>query len=395
MKRVYLDHIAAAPLAPGVFEKMRPFLEAGFGNPQSLHSDGQAAAEAVEEGRERVAALIGAAPEEILFTASGTEANNLAVKGLAQGRRAKGNHLVVSAIEHASILNPVKTLEKSGFQATIVPVDRQGRIDPAAVAGALRKDTILVSVMTANSEVGTIEPIAEIVRAVKAEAPGALVHTDAVAAAGNIPLDVEALGVDALSLSGNAFYGPRGSAALFLRKGTKLVPQTEGGVQEGGRRGGSEDVPAIAGMGEAALLAAAAMPERTARMTVLRDRLLDGLPRRVERVYPTGSREHRLPYHASFCVEFVEGESLLLGLDFKGIAASSFSAGTSKSLKASHVLLAMGWDHALAQGSLIFSLIETTAEADIDAVMDAFPPVVQRLREMSPLYTEFLKETRR
>ena len=182
---------------------------------------------------------------------------------------------------------------------------------------------------------------------------------------------------------------------MFLRKGTKLVPRSEGGVQEGGRRGGSEDVPAIAGMGEAALLAAAAMPERTARMTVLRDRLLDGLPRRVERVYPTGSREHRLPYHASFCVEFVEGESLLLGLDFKGIAASSFSACTSKSLKASHVLLAMGWDHALAQGSLIFSLIETTAEADIDAVMDAFPPVVQRLREMSPLYTEFLKETRR
>ena len=235
MKRVYLDHIAAAPLAPGVLEKMRPFLEAGFGNPQSLHSDGQAAAEAVEESRERVAALIGAAPPEIIFTASGTEANNLAVKGLAQAQRAKGNHLVVSAVEHASVLNPVKTLEKSGFQATIVPVDRQGRVDPAAVAGALREDTILVSVMTANSEVGTIEPIAEIVRAVKAKSPGVLVHTDAVAAAGNIPLDVEALGVDALSLSGNAFYGPRGSAALFLRKGTKLVPQIEGGVQEGGR----------------------------------------------------------------------------------------------------------------------------------------------------------------
>ncbi len=214
MKRVYLDHIAAAPLAPGVLEKMRPFLEAGFGNPQSLHSDGQAAAEAVEESRERVAALIGAAPPEIIFTASGTEANNLAVKGLAQAQRAKGNHLVKTGRRaRASVLNPVKTLEKSGFQATIVPVDRQGRVDPA-VAGALREDTILVSVMTANSEVGTIEPIAEIVRAVKAKSPGVLVHTDAVAAAGNI-LDVEALGVDALSLSGNAFYGPRGAPPCF------------------------------------------------------------------------------------------------------------------------------------------------------------------------------------
>ncbi|MCX6566264.1 MAG: cysteine desulfurase family protein [Candidatus Aminicenantes bacterium] len=392
MKRIYLDHIAAAPLAPGVFEKMRPFLETDFGNPQSLHSDGQAAAEALAAAREHVSALIGADPGEVIFTASGTEANNLAIKGLAQAQRAKGNHILVSAIEHASVLNAVKTLEKSGFQTTIVPVDGEGRIDPADVVVALRKETVLVSVMTANSEVGTIEPVEDIVREVKAKAPGVLVHTDAVAAAGNVPLDVRALGVDALSFSGNAFYGPKGSAALFLKKGTKLVPQIEGGIQEGGRRGGTEDVAAIVGMGEAARLAAKAMPDRLVRMTALRDRLIEGLPRAVERVRLTGSPGRRLPYHASFCVEFVGGEAMLLSLDFKGIAASSFSACTSKSLKVSHVLLAMGLDHTLAQGSLIFSLIDSTAAADIDFLLDAFPPVVERLRKMSPLYTDFLKE---
>jgi cysteine desulfurase len=386
MKRVYLDHIAAAPLAPGVFEAMRPFLETDFGNPQSLHSDGQAAAEAVATARERVSTLIGADSGEIVFTASGTEANNLAIKGLAQAQRAKGNHLVVSAIEHASVLNAVKTLEKSGFEVTVVPVDRTGRADPAEVGLSL------VSVMTANSEVGTIEPIAEIAREIKAKAPGVLFHTDAVAAAGHIPLNVKTLGVDALSLSGNAFYGPKGSAALFVKKGTKLLPQIEGGIQEDGRRGGTEDVAAIVGLGEAARQAAEALPERAARTGALRDRLIEALPRRVDHVYLTGSPDRRLPYHASFCVEFVEGEAMLLSLDFKGIAASSFSACTSKSLKVSHVLLAMGLDHTLAQGSLIFSLIDGTTSADIDYVLEAFPPIVKRLRDMSPLYTQFIKE---
>jgi len=395
MKRIYLDHIAAAPIDPAVTEAMRPFMGDRFGNPQSLHSDGQTAAEAVEEAREGVAALIGAVPDEVIFTASGTEANNLAIKGLAQAQKAKGNHLVVSSIEHASVLNAVKSLERSGFAATLVPVDGEGWIDPADVAKALRPETILVSVMTANSEVGTIESVAEIVREVRAKAPGALVHTDAVAAAGNIPLDVKALGVDALSLSGNVFYGPKGSAALFLKKGRKLVPQIEGGIQEGGRRGGSEDVPAIVGMGKAARLAAAAMTERAGRMSALRDRLIGGLTRSIERVRLTGSPDRRLPYHASFCVEFVEGEAMLLGLDFKGIAASSFSACTSKSLKVSHVLLAMGLDHALAQGSLIFSLIDTISAEDIDRVLEIFPPVVERLRNMSPLYTAYLKESGR
>lgn len=395
MKRIYLDHIAAAPVDSGVLAEMRPFLETHFGNPQSLHSDGQLAAEAVDAARESVAALLGAEVGEIVFTSSGTEANNLAIKGLAQAQKAKGSHLVVSAIEHASVLNAVKTLERSGFQATLVPVDGEGRVDPADVVRALRPETILVSVMTANSEVGTIEPIQEIVREIRAKSPGVLVHTDAVAAAGSIPLDVKALGVDALSLSGNAFYGPKGSGALFVKKGRKLVPQIEGGIQEGGRRGGSEDVAALVGMGAAARLAVGALAERSTRMTSLRDRLIDGLTRSVERVRLTGSRDHRLPYHASVCVEFVEGEAMLLGLDFKGIAASSFSACTSKSLKVSHVLLAMGLDHALAQGSLIFSLIDTTTAADIDSVLEVFPSVIGRLRNMSPLYTAFLKESGR
>jgi cysteine desulfurase len=395
MKRIYLDHIAAAPVDPGVLAEMRPFLETHFGNPQSLHSDGQAAAEAVESARESVSALLGADPGEIIFTASGTEANNLAIKGLAKAQKAKGNHIIVSAIEHASVLNAVKTLDRAGFQSTLVPVDGEGKVDPAEVVKALRPETILVSIMTANSEVGTIEPIGEIAREVRAQSPGVLIHTDAVAAAGHIPLDVKALGVDALSLSGNVFYGPRGSAALYLKKGRKLVPQIEGGIQEGGRRGGSEDVPAIVGLGAAARLAAGSMSERSSRLSILRDRLLDGLVRSVERVRPTGPRAGRLPYHASVCVEFVEGEAMLLGLDFKGIAASSFSACTSKSLKVSHVLLAMGLDHAVAQGSLIFSLIDGTSAEDIDFVLEAFPPVIKRLRDMSPLYTAYLKESGR
>ena len=395
MSRIYLDHIAAAPVAPAVREAMRPYLEDQFGNPQSLHTDGQMAAEAIEAARESTAALIGADPAEIIFTSCGTESNNLAIKGLAQAQKAKGGHLVVSSIEHASVLNPAKSLERAGFAVTQVPVDGEGRVDPAEVVRALRPDTILVSVMTANSEVGTIEPIADIVREVKAKAPNVLVHTDAVAAAGNIPLNVQTLGVDALSLAGNVFYGPKGSAALFLKKGRKLAPQIEGGIQEGGRRGGSEDVPAIVGLGAAARLAADSMEERVTRMARLRDRLFEGLTGSVERVRVTGSRAFRLPYHASVCVEFVEGEAMLLGLDFKGIAASSFSACTSKSLKVSHVLLAMGMDHALAQGSLIFSLIDTITAADIEFVIQAFPPVIERLRNMSPLYTDFLKESGR
>jgi cysteine desulfurase len=389
MSRTYFDHIAATPVRPEVFEAMRPFLTEAFGNPQSLHAAGRQAQAAVESAREEVAALVGASPAEIMFTASGSEANNLAVKGLALGQQARGKHVVVSAIEHTSVLNSVKALERSGFTSTLVPVDREGRIDPAAVERALTKETVLVSVMAANSEVGTIEPVAEI--AALCRARGVLVHTDAVAAAGNVPLDVKALGVDALSLAGDQFYGPQGAAALFVRKGARILPLVDGGIQEGGRRGGTENVPGLVGLGRAAALARAELAARAAALVPLRDRLLDELPGRIPHVLVTGSRAARLPHHASFCVEFVEGEGMLLFLDMKGIAVSSGSACTSKSLKASHVLLAMGYDHAVAQGSLVFSLIDGTTAADVDLVLEAFPPIVERLRAMSPLYTEFLK----
>ncbi len=393
MRRVYLDHIAATPVHPTVREAMEPFLGGTFGNPRSFHAEGQAALAAVEEAREKVSALVGSDPAEIYFTSNGTEANNFAIKGLALGRKAQGSHIVVSAIEHVSVLNPVKALEKLGFASTAVPVDGAGRVDPAVVEKALTPQTVLVSVMTANSEVGTIEPVAEI--AALCRARNVLFHTDAVAAAGNIPVDVKALGADALSLAADQFYGPKGAAALYVRRGTRILPLLDGGVQEGGRRGGTENVAGIVGMGRAAELARTEMAGRTSRMQALRDRLLEELPKRVDRVLVTGSREARLPHHASFCVEFVEGEAMMLSLDMKGVAASSGSACASKSLKASHVLLAMGLDHATAQGSLVFSLIDDTTREDIDHLLEVFPPIIDRLRRMSPLYTRHLKENRR
>jgi cysteine desulfurase len=392
MTTLYFDHIAATPLHPEALKAMRPYLEEVFGNPQSLHSAGQRAAAAVEAARGEVAALIGAEPEEIYFTSSGSEANNFAIKGLALANQAKGKHIVISAVEHPSVLNSVKALEKSGFASTLVPVDRTGLVAASDIEKAVRPDTVLVSVMTANGEVGTVEPVAEIAGVCRSR--GIPMHTDAVAAVGNIPLRVSDLDVNALSLAGDQFYGPKGSAALFVKKGTRILPLIEGGVQENGRRAGTENVAGIVGLGKAAAIAAAEMDSRHGRLLPLRDRLLDELPRRVEHVVVTGHPTRRLPHHASFCVAFVEGEGMLLGLDFQGFAASSGSACTSKALKASHVLLAMGLDHALAQGSLVFSLIDGAERPDIERLLDVFPPVVDRLRKMSPLYTQFLKEKR-
>jgi len=390
VKRVYLDHIAATPLHPEALEAMLPFLRERFGNPQSLHSDGQRVLEVVEEARERVAGLIHAAEGEIYFTSSGSESNNFAIKGLALANRSRGSHLVLSAVEHLSVLNPAKSLEKLGFTSTLIPVDQTGLVHPEDVDKAIGKETILVSVMMANSEVGTIEPVAEIAKICKAR--NVLFHTDAVAAAGNIPVDVRALAVDALSLAGDQFYGPKGSAALYLKKGVRILPFIEGGVQEGGRRGGTENVAGIVGLGKAAEIAQAKMAERSEKAKVLRDLLIDRLPGKVDRVALTGHRDRRLPHHASFCIEFIEGEAMLLNLDMKGIAASSGSACTSKALKASHVLLAMGLDHALAQGSLVFSLIDDNTAEDIGYLLDVFPPIIDRLRKMSPLYTKYLEE---
>ncbi len=308
-------------------------------------------------------------------------------------RRDKGRHIVLSAIEHQSILHSAKSLEKFGFSSTLVPVDGDGLVDPEDVKRALKKETALVSVIFASSEVGTIQPLAEIAQICRLA--GIPLHTDAIAAAGNIPLDVRELDIDALSLAADQFYGPKGSGALFLKKGTRIVPFIDGGIQEGGRRGGTENVAGIVGMGKAAELALARLPEREERMRSLRDRLIEQLPQKVDRVYLTGHREKRLPHQASFCVEFIEGEAMLLNLDMKGIAASSGSACTSRALKASHVLLAMGIDHALAQGSLVFSFIDGTTAEDVDYLLEVFPPIIDRLRNMSPLYTKFLEESKK
>jgi cysteine desulfurase len=385
-----MDHIAATPVRPEVLEAMLPFFQRSYGNPQSLHSSGQEALQAIDEARAKVAGLIGAASEEIIFTAAGSESNNLALKGMALANQARGKRIVVSAIEHASVLNSAKALQKLGFQTAVVPVDRFGRIDPGEVQKALTKDTVLVSIMTANSEVGTIEPVAEIARICRTN--GVLIHTDAVAAAGTVPVDVNALGVDALSLAADQFYGPKGAAALFVRKGVRVLPLIDGGGQENRLRAGTENVPAIVGMGKAAEIAAAGLGQMAEATKTLRNLLTRELLSRTDHVILTGHPEIRLPHHASFCVEFIEGEGMLLYLDMKGIACSSGSACTSKSLKASHVLLAMGFDHALAQGSLVFSLLETTTRQDIDYLLEVFPPIIDKLRRMSPLYTKYLEE---
>lgn len=389
MKRVYLDHIAGTPLRPEVLEAMLPFLQDKYGNAQSLHHEGQEAAKALEESREKVASLVGCQPGEIYFTSSGSEANNFALKGLALARKDRGRHLVLSAIEHQSVLHAAKFLEKLGFETSLVPVDQFGKVDPEDVRRSLRRDTILVSVMLANSEVGTIQPVKEIAAVCREN--NIPMHTDAVAACGNIKVDVNELGVDALSLAAHQFYGPKGAAALFLRKGTRILPLIDGGIQEGGRRAGTEDVAAIVGLGKAAELAQREMDTWAATLRPLRDYLLKELPSRIPHVIVTGHPTDRLPHHASFCVEFIEGEAMLLNLDMKGFAASSGSACTSRALKASHVLLAMGLDHAIAQGSIVFSLINGIALEDIEALLTFFPPVVERLRKMSPLYTQFLE----
>ncbi len=393
MKRVYLDHIAATPLDLGVREAMLPYLGENFGNPQSLHSVGQSALEAVEDARSKVAALVGAGEGEIFFTSSGSEANNFAIKGMSLARRDKGNHIVLSAIEHQSVLHAAKSLEKLGFSTSLVPVDSHGLVNPEEVRRAIKKETVLVSIILASSEVGTVEPLAEISQVCRSA--GVPLHTDAVAAVGTIPVDVRALDVDMLSLAADQFYGPKGSGALFIKKGTRILPLIDGGIQEGGRRAGTENVAGIVGMGRAADVARKKLIERQAKMQSLRDRLIDSLLEKVDHVILTGHREARLPHHASFCVEFIEGEAMLLNLDMKGIAASSGSACTSRALKASHVLLAMGIDHALAQGSLVFSLIETTTAEDIDYLVEVFPPIIEKLRKMSPLYTKFLEETKK
>jgi cysteine desulfurase len=389
MAKIYLDHISSTPLLPEVKQAMLPYLTEYFGNPSSLHDWGQATRDAIDSAREQVAALIGAQPEEITFTSNGTEANNLAVKGLALAQEARGKHLLASAVEHVSVLNAARALKRFGFELELIPVDKYGLVSPAEVQKRLRADTVLVSVMTANNEVGTLEPVAEIASLVRER--NILFHTDAVCAAGNIPLNVKEMGIDALSLAGNQFYGPSGVGVLWLRRSLKPMPLLDGGFQENNRRAGSENVAGIVGIGKAAEFARLNMSLRIAQLLPLRDKLLRELPRSVSHTFPTGHPEKRLPGHASFVVEFVEGESMLLWLNSKGVAVSTVSSCTSKALRASHVLLAMGLTHTQSQGSLTFSLGVANTTSDVDYVLSMLPGIVDNLREMSPLYSNFVK----
>jgi len=392
MKKVYLDNSATTPVLPEVRNAMLPFLTEAFGNPSCLHEWGDIPRDAMEKARGQVAELIGANPEEIIFTGSGTESNNFAIKGLAMAQQKKGKHVVVSAIEHFSVLNSAKTLEKWGFEYSTVPVDKYGAVNPDDVRKAIRGDTILVSIMHANGEVGTIEPIKEIAKITKEK--DIPFHTDAVAAVGNIPVNVKELGVDTLSLAANMFYGPKGIAALWVKKGTRILPLLDGGIQEGGRRAGTENVAGIAGLGQAAEMARLQMSSRIAKLTQVRDYLIKELPAKISHVVVTGHPQNRLPGHASFCIEFIEGESMLMLLNAKGVGVTSGSACTSRALQASHVLLAMGLPHEIAQGSLLFGLGIDNTKEDVDYVLEVLPPIVERLRQMSPLYSKFIKQNK-
>lgn len=389
MSRIYLDHAATTPLDPRVFECMKPYLEERFGNPSSLHEDGSTAKEAVDKAREEVATLIGASPEEIIFTSSGSEANNLALKGVAFVNLDGRGNIVVSEIEHTSVLHSARSLEKLDFEIRYVKVDKDAVIDVDSLKGAIDKNTMLVSVMHANNEVGTIEPIEEVSAVTRAM--GVKLHSDAVQTTGTIPVDVNALGVDILSISAHQFYGPKGIGALYVRKGTRIIPQIDGGVQEWGKRAGTENVPAIVGFGEACRLARLEMAERTKKVVPIRDELIKRVTTEIEQVRLNGHSERRLPGNVNVGIEFIEGESVLLFLDMEGISASTGSACTSRALKASHVCLAMGIPHEVAQGSLQFTLGKDNSIDDVSKLMEVLPPIVDRLRAMSPLYQKFIR----
>ena len=383
---MYFDYANTGPVDPRVLKEMMPYFQEVFGNPSSLHDFGQTAAEAVDKAREKVAGLIGSSKEEIIFTSSSTEANNFALKGIALANRRRGEHIIISQIEHFSVLHPAKTLEKWGFKVTYLPVDKYGLVDPSRVEEAITRETILISIMHANNEIGTIEPIEEISKVARKK--GVYLHSDASATVGIIPVNVQKLGVDALTFSAQSLYGPKGAGVLFLKKGVRIMPLMEGGIQEEGRRPGTENVPAIVGLGKASELAKAELEERSKILTPLRDKLMRKLPQRIKDLRINGHPERRLPNNVDVCVEFIEGESILMLLNSKGIAVSSGSACTSRALKASHVLTAIGVPAAVAQGSLLFSLGVGNNEEEVDYLLETLPPIVERLRQMSPLYKE-------
>jgi len=383
MKRIYLDYAATTPTHPEAVKAMLPYFGDAFGNPSSIYSYGQEAKGAIEEAREKVAALIGARDEEIVYTSGGTEADNFALKGAAFANESRGNHIITSSIEHHAVIETCKFLERRGFSVTYLPVDEHGLIDSDDVRRAITDKTILISVMHANNEMGTIEPIAEIGKIAK-EA-GVYFHTDAVQTVGHIPVDVNELGVDLLSMSAHKLYGPKGVGALYIRKGTKLVAFMHGGEQERRRRASTENVPGIVGFGKAVELVRQEMGEEAERLTHLRDQLVKGLLERIDHTHLNGHPIMRLPNNVNVSVDYVEGESMLLNLDLEGLCASTGSACSSSSLEPSHVLLALGLSPEQAHGSLRFSLGKWTSEAEIGRVLEVLPRVVSKLRAMSPL----------
>jgi len=383
MRRIYLDHAATTPTRPEVVKAMLPFFADAFGNPSSIHSYGQEAKGAMEEARTKVAELIGARSEEIIFTSGGTESDNYALKGVAFANEYKGNHIITTSIEHHAVLEVCKFLGRRGFRITYLPVDKYGLVDPDDVRKAITDKTILISAMHASNEVGTIEPISEMGKIAK-EA-GVYFHTDAMQTVGHIPVNVDELKVDLLSISAHKLYGPKGAGGLYVRKGTKLVPLMHGGEHERRRRAGTENVPGIVGLGKAAELAGQEIGKEAERLAYLRDKLIEGLVERIDHIRLNGHPRKRLPNNVNVSIDFVEGESMLLNLDLEGICASTGSACSSASLEPSHVLLALGLSPEQAHGSLRFTFGRENTEADVERVLEVLPGIVAKLRAMSPL----------
>lgn len=389
-KSIYLDNSATTPLKKEVLDEMLPYLTEHYGNPSSIYKIGREAKAAIEVAREKVAKAIGAEPKEIFFTGCGTEADNWAIKGIAASKSKKGKHIITSKIEHHAVLHTLESLEKQGYEVTYLDVDEYGKISLDDLASAIRPDTILITIMTANNEVGTIQPIKEIGGIAKEH--GVLFHTDAVQAIGSMDIDVKEMNIDLLSLSAHKFGGPKGVGALFARRNVLPAVFMHGGAQERARRAGTENVASIVGLGKAIELATANLESKTAKISAMRDRLLKEIPEKIPYVKLNGHPTDRLPGNVNFSFNFIEGEALLLMLDLNGIAASSGSACTSGSLDPSHVLLALGLPHEIAHGSLRLSIGEINSDEDIDYVLEVLPGIVQRLRDMSPLYEKVSKE---
>lgn len=384
MRKVYLDNAATTALSPRVLEAMLPYFTRYYGNPSSVHAFGREAKQGLDKARDQVAKALHCEPSEVIFTGCGTESDNTVLLGVAQRYGDKGKHIITTNVEHHAILHTCEYLEKQGYSVTYLPVDQDGLVTAEQVAAAIRPDTILVSIMFANNEVGTIMPIQEIGAVCKEK--GVLFHTDAVQAVGHIPVDVQAMHIDMLSLSAHKFHGPKGVGALYCRKGIRLPSYIMGGAQEKGRRAGTENVAGIVGLGAAIQLATEQLEENRAKMTALRDRLMTGIQTRISEVKLNGHPTNRLPNNVNFSFKYIEGESILLMLDMNGIAASSGSACTSGSLDPSHVLLALGLPHEIAHGSVRLTLGDETTEEDIDYTIDVLEKTVARLRAMSPLY---------